>query len=184
MPFSDPINATLRKEVATEVASWDPSLTPEFVQALTDTGCAIAQYAYHRLTYEQQYIVSLYTVCITYMDDIAEHDLQAIGQFVQRLARGEPQENPVLGRMAALLGMMHEHYPRISADLIITSTTDAVTGMYIECITKGAAVALGAVKYPHYLRLKTGITAGYAHFNFPTCEGTDCEDAYYLQLQP
>ena len=184
VPFPDPPNIALRKEVTADITSWNAGLSPEFIDGLMDTGCTIAQYSYRHTSYAHQYFIAIYTACVTYVDDLVKHNLEAVGQFVQRFARGEPQDNPALARLVTLLETAHEYWPRISANSIVVGTTDAITAMYVEYISKGDVSPAAAMKYPIYLRLKTGITTPYAHFNFSKSEDGALEDTHHLQLMP
>lgn len=121
----------------------------------------------HIRLYEHQLAIALYTACLAHFDDVCQHNMEAAGQFVYRFTRKEPQLHPALDRLTIVLCSMHELYPHISADAIVSTTLDGVTGMYIEALTKGQCVAPAASRYPYYLRLrKFGFATAYAHFNF------------------
>ena len=131
VPASNPPNIALREQVAADITSWNAGLSPEYIDGLTDTSYIIAQYTYPHTSYPHQYYIAIYTACVTYVDDLVKQNLEAVGQFVQRFARGEPQENPALARLVTLLETAHEYWPRISANFIVAGTTDAITAMYL-----------------------------------------------------
>ena len=173
----------MRREIAAEIASWNDDLSPSFIKGLTDTSCTIAETAYKHTSSEHQFIVALYTAYLTYADDIGQHNLEAVGGFVQRFTQGQTQSMVAFDRLTTLLGTLHGYYARISADAIVTNSLDSLTGMYIELVTKGDRVHPAADRYPFYLRLKTGIASAYAHLNFTKNWG-DATGHFYLQLLP
>ncbi|KAI0755153.1 terpenoid synthase [Daedaleopsis nitida] len=176
-------NAQLRQAVGDDILSWNASLSWEYVNTLIDTSCAIAESAYTHTSYDHQLLIALYTAYLVFADDLGEHNVEAVGQFVQRFTRGQPQLHPALDRLAVQLGTMHEYFPRVSADAIINNTLDSLTAMYIELQTKGDAVLPAAARYPLYLRLKAGIGSAYAHFNFTKSWGEHA-GLFYLQMLP
>ncbi|RDX49920.1 terpenoid synthase [Lentinus brumalis] len=178
-----PQNLDLRREITAEVLSWNDGLSDSFVKGLVDTSCTIAETAYTHTSHEHRFIVALYTAYLTYADDIGQHNVEAVGRFVQRFTQGQAQSMVAFDRLTTLLGTLHDYYPRISADAIITNSLDSLTGMYIELMTKGARIHPAADRYPFYLRLKTGIACAYAHLNFTKSWG-EATGNFYLQLLP
>ena len=176
-------NLELRREVTEDIVSWDAGLTSDVIAQITDTACGIAECAYAHTSYEHQRFVALYTAYLVFVDDLGHANIEFVGQFVQRLARGEVQPIPALRRLQELLATVHEYYPRVSADAIVTSTLNGVSGMYTELTTKGNAVLPGATRYPYYFRLRTGVASGYAHMNF-TKEWVENFGHEYLQILP
>ncbi|TBU31876.1 terpenoid synthase [Dichomitus squalens] len=157
-----PADSELRHEVADLIASWNAGLS---------------------WNHEHQRMVAIYTACLTLADDLGHHNMEALGQFVGRFTRGEPQLHPALDCLVKLLGTLHEFCPRINADAIIASTVDSVSAMYVEVLSQGDVISPFATKYPFYFRLKTGIAPAYAHLNFTKSWGDDV-GTYYLQLLP
>lgn len=186
VPYTPPCippNAELRREVAELITSWNIGLSWKYIEGLTETSCAISESAYAHTGYEHQRMVAIYTACLTYADDLGHDNVEALGQFIGRFTRGEPQLHPALDCLVKLLGTLHEFCPRISADAIVTSTIDSVSAMYIEVLSQGDVISPFATRYPFYLRLKTGIAPAYAHLNFTKSWG-DNVGTYYLQLLP
>ncbi|KAI0714028.1 terpenoid synthase [Cerioporus squamosus] len=178
-----PQNPDLRKEITAEILSWNDGLSQSFVKGLTDTCCRIAESAYTHTSYEHQFIVALYTAYLTYVDDVGQYNVDAVGEYVQRFTQGQGQSMVALDRLTTLLGTLHEYHPRISADAIITNSLDSLTAMYIELVTKGDRVHPAADRYPYYLRLKAGIASAYAHLNFTKNWG-GATGHFYLQMLP
>ncbi|CDO71707.1 hypothetical protein BN946_scf184915.g51 [Trametes cinnabarina] len=178
-----PINYRLRKEVMDEILSWNAGVDIGYAEALTDTCCTIAESAYRHTSYDHQLLIAIYTTYCVYVDDLGQRDLDALGNFIKRFVAREDLRDPVLERLVRQFQDMHEYYPRLSVDNIVTKTLEAMIGMYIEFTTKGMVVAPGALMYPAFMRLKTGIGAAYALFNF--VKGwRDPSDNFYLQLIP
>ncbi|RPD78014.1 terpenoid synthase, partial [Lentinus tigrinus ALCF2SS1-7] len=149
-----------------------------------DTACGIAECTYAHTSYYHQRFVALYTAYLTYVDDLGHKNVEIVGRFVQRFVRGELQPIPALRRLQELLATVHEYYPRVGADAIVSSTLDGITGMYIELTTKGYVVQPLAARYTYYLRLRTGIAAGYAHMNFTKEWARDVGYGYLQMLPP
>ncbi|TBU36754.1 terpenoid synthase [Dichomitus squalens] len=178
-----PADSELRHEVADLIASWNAGVSWKYIEGLAETSCSIAESAYAHTSHEHQRMVAIYTACLTLADDLGHHNMEALGQFVGRFTRGEPQLHPALDCLVKLLGTLHEFCPRINADAIIASTVDSVSAMYIEVLSQGDVISPFATKYPFYFRIKTGIAPAYAHLNFTKSWGDDI-GTYYLQLLP
>ncbi|KAI8986210.1 terpenoid synthase [Trametes punicea] len=178
-----PLDYRMRKEVEDEIVSWDADLSPAYIAALTDTSCSIAECAYAHTSYQHQLLVAIYTAYAVYVDDLGSRDLEALGEFVKRFVAHQDLQDPVLARFVRQFQDMYVYYPRLSADNINAKSIEALIGMYIEFTAKDMVVAPGATMYPAFLRLKTGIGAAYALFNF--VKGwRDPSDNFYLQLIP
>ncbi|KAJ3013109.1 hypothetical protein NUW54_g1684 [Trametes sanguinea] len=178
-----PVNHELRKEVADEILSWEAGVSMQYVEALTDTCCTIAESAYRHTSYQHQLLIAIYTTYCVYIDDLGHRDLDALGQFVRRFIARQDLQDPVLQRFVRQFQDMYEYYPRLSADIVNAKSLDAFIGMYIEFTAKDMVVAPGATMYPAFLRLKTGIGISYTLFNF--VKGwRDPSDNFYLQLAP
>ncbi|KAI0688910.1 terpenoid synthase [Earliella scabrosa] len=178
-----PRNPTLREAVTAEIVSWNTGLGGDFVTGLSETSAVIAECAYAHVSYEHQLLIAIVTALVVYADDVGQHNVEAVGGFVQRFSAGERQLDPVFDRLADILRSLDDLYPRISADAIITSTLEYFTGTYIELTTKDEVISPAAVRYPHYLRLRTGLPSAYANMNF-TKAWAEASGAYYLQVLP
>ncbi len=176
-------NSEIRGAVTAEIVSWDRGLSWTYINALTDTSCTIAECCYSHTSSEHQLLIALYTAYAVYADDVGKHNIEAIRQFAQRFTQKAPQLDPVFDRMTTLLGTMYNFYPQISADGIISNTLEYFTATYIELTTQGGVIAPAGVRYPYYLRLKTGVASAYAHFNF-TQEWVAGAGTFYLQMLP
>ncbi|KAI0662061.1 terpenoid synthase [Cubamyces menziesii] len=178
-----PVNTRLRKECRDEIVSWNANLSAAYIDALNDTCCTIAESAYAHTPYEHQLLIAIYTTYMVYVDDLGQRDLEALGEFVRRFVARQDLQDTVLTRIVQQFQEMYEYYPRLSADTINSKSVEALIGMYIEFTAKDMSVVPGATMYPSFLRLKTGIGASYALFNF--VKGwRDPSDNFYLQLIP
>ncbi|OSD07402.1 terpenoid synthase [Trametes coccinea BRFM310] len=179
------INTQLRIEVAAEIESWKAGLTPTFIDGVTDTGCGMVESAYAHLPYKHQFLVAIYAVYLLYVDDLGQHKVDALGQVGRWLAAREEVSDPILKRMVAKFDEMYEYFPALSADLINANIVEGIIGRHIECVTSntGMVVGSGATLYATSLRLKTGIGAAFALFNFPK-GWRHPDDYYYLQVSP
>ena len=178
-----PQNPTLHEAVTAEIVSWNIGLGWDFVIGLSETSAVIAECAYAHVSYEHQLLIAIVTALVVYADDVGQHNVEAVGGFVQRFSAGERQLDPVFDRLADVLRSLDDLYPRISADAIVTSILEYFTGTYIELTTKDEVISPAAVRYPHYLRLKTGIPSAYANMNF-TKAWAEASGPYYLQVLP
>ncbi|KAJ8487893.1 hypothetical protein ONZ51_g3892 [Trametes cubensis] len=180
---NNPQNVKLRREISDEIVSWNTGLSADHIEQITDTSCGTAECTYAHTGYEHQRFVALYTACLTFVDDLGYKNIELVGEFVQRFTRGQPQPLPALSRLQGLLAEVYDYCPRVSADAIVTSTMDGISGMYTELITKGYIVQPEAVRYPYHLRIRTGIAVGYAHLTF-TKEWARDAGHMYLQVVP
>lgn len=60
----------------------------------------------------------------------------------------------------------HHLWTDVGTNAIITGTLDALTAYYVESTTREMIVKPEAVRYPEYLRLKTGIDPPFIAFIF------------------
>ena len=147
-----------------------------------DGSCVYAETTYGHTTHEHRYFIALYTACLMYVDDLGERNLDAVKQFTSRFAKGERQPDPILQRLAELLGRAHDIWTHFGADAIIAGTLDAVTAMYIEFTTQGMVVKSSATRFPYYLRTRAGLGPPYIHFIFMNDWRATPES--YLQMLP
>ncbi|KAI0822026.1 terpenoid synthase [Trametes gibbosa] len=177
-----PPDLELRRRTTDEVASWQVHLCPKFAQRLVETSCHFPETAYAHLTPEHRFFVSRYTAYFLYADDLGDSCLDALREFPRRFANGEPQLDSVLERLATMVRGAHTLWTDVGTSAIIAGTLDALTGFYIELTTREMAVQRWAVRYPVYLRDKSGINPPFVAFIFmrgwrPTAES-------YVQLIP
>ncbi|KAI9058180.1 terpenoid synthase [Trametes sanguinea] len=175
-------NASLRAELTAEVLSWNAGLSMQAVDSIVDTACTIAESGYSYMPPKHQRLAAYFTAYMVYVDDLGHRDLEALGHAIGRFVSRQPLEDPVLERLTRQFQDMYEYFPRLGADSINASTMEALVGMYTEFSQKDA-IAPGAILFPGYLRVQTGVARSYAHFNF--AKGwRDPADTFYLQLIP
>ena len=177
------VNDKLRSEVAAQILSWNHVLGPAFVQDTIDTSCTMAESAYGHTSYDHQFLIATYTTFLAYIEDLGEHNVEALGKVVRWCVTREDLQDPILEGMLLQFRDMYNYYPRFGAEAINTSTLGAMLGMHIECVSKDMVIAPRATMYPGFLRLRTGAGIGFALFNFVK-DWRDPADSYYLQLIP
>ncbi|KAJ8473620.1 hypothetical protein ONZ51_g7760 [Trametes cubensis] len=177
------VNDKLRSEVAAQILSWNHVLGPAFVQDTIDTSCTMAESAYGHTSYDHQFLIATYTTFLAYIEDLGEHNVEALGKVVRWCVTREDLQDPILEGMLLQFRDMYNYYPRFGAEAINTSTLGAMLGMHIECVSKDMVIAPRAIMYPGFLRLRTGAGIGFALFNFVK-DWRDPADSYYLQLIP
>ncbi|KAH9846345.1 terpenoid synthase [Lenzites betulinus] len=177
-----PPDLELRRRTTLEVASWEVGLPPTFAEKLVDTSCHFAETAYGHLPPEHVFFVARYTAYFLYADDLGDTHLDALREFPHRFVNAEQQLDPVLERLAAMIRGAHALWTDFGTSAILAGTIDALTAFYIEFTTCGMAVQPGAVRYPDYLRLKSGIDPPFVAFIFVRGWRSTAES--YVQLIP
>lgn len=87
--------------------------------------------------------ITLYTAVLVYLDDVFEHDVQAVHDFNQRFLRNEPQEDLVLDAFSKMLSVeLPAIYGTFASNIIITSTLNLVTALLLEHETRGMEVCI------------------------------------------
>nr|WMM66776.1 linalool synthase [Ganoderma sinense] len=177
-----PCDQELRRKLTEELSAWPSDIKPTLVAKIMDGSCVYAETTYAHTTHEHRYFIALYTACLMYVDDLGERNLDAVKRFTSRFAKGEHQPDPILQRLAELLGRAHDLWTQFGADAIIAGTLDAVTAMYIEFTTQGMVVKPSATRFPYYLRTRAGLGPPYIHFVFMNDWRATPES--YLQVLP
>jgi hypothetical protein len=93
--------------------------------------------------------------------------VEAVQEFNSRYAKNLPQKLKMLDDFAALLAEVHEIWPPIVANLIITSTLNLVTALLLERETAGMKISRDAISYPYFTRNMSGASDAYSLFAFP-----------------
>ncbi|KAG8907576.1 hypothetical protein FRB99_003500 [Tulasnella sp. 403] len=179
---SSPRNPELRRRLQAEIASWNIDVSSTFTDKMLSNSCNMAETSYAHTSPEHQYFIALYTAFTFYADDHCEDDPEPIGQFAFRFSTNQRQLNPILDRFASHLKKAFDLWPLIGANAIVSGTFDSMTAMYIEYTTKDMRIIPKAIRYPYYLRTKSGVGPPYSHFIFPKSfrEGVNS----YLQIIP
>ncbi|KAI0670936.1 terpenoid synthase [Trametes maxima] len=182
-PLGTTPDPTLRAVVSAEVLSWGANIDPHVMEVMIDTGCTTAEATYSHISDPARLFIAIFTAYWVYIDDTAAHKSGACANFVRHLVAREEQPDPVLRRAATHLTELYQCFPSLGADAITASCLDTFMGMHVEEMTSNGAITPGATRYPYFLRLKTGLAAGYSHFNF--AKGwRDPGDVSYLQVLP
>ncbi|KAJ3801877.1 isoprenoid synthase domain-containing protein [Lentinula aff. detonsa] len=127
---------------------------------------AFTSYAHLGNTSAQVWI-ALYTACAVYCDDKFQKDTDAVAVFSERLMRGQPQEDRALDAFADLILEIPRHFPRVTANIMVTSTLNFVNALLLEDQTKGLKVSAWADNYPTFSRIMSGANELYGLAIFP-----------------
>nr|BDI63124.1 sesquiterpene synthase [Trametes versicolor] len=179
---STPKDIELRERMALEMAAWSLDLPATFIEQVHETSCHFIETAYVHTTLEHRFFVARYCAYFLYADDLPGRCLDALIQFPRRFANREQQLDPILNRLAEMIRGAHELWTDVGASAIIAGTLDALTAFYIEYTTCGLAVKPQAVRYPYYLRLKSGIDPPFVAFIFMRGWRDTAES--YVQMLP
>ncbi|KAJ3766430.1 terpenoid synthase [Lentinula raphanica] len=111
--------------------------------------------------------MALYTACVIYCDDMFKKDTEALALFSERLMHNQPQQDRALDALADLIFEIPCRFPRISANIMVTSALNHFNGLLIEDQTKGLPVSAWADDYPAFSRNMSGVGELYALAIFP-----------------
>ncbi|KAJ3811046.1 Trichodiene synthase-domain-containing protein [Lentinula lateritia] len=128
---------------------------------------AITGYAHLRDTAVQVWM-ALYTACAIYCEDIHQKDTTAMAVFFERLMRGKPQDDRTLDAFADLILETSRHFPRITANFMVSSTLNFVNALLLEDQTQGLKFSIHASNYPAFSRIMSGVSELYALAIFPS----------------
>ena len=165
-PRGTPEDKDLRANISYEITQWNVYDDAQAVEKIVDGSCAIAETTYGFTGPAHRRFVALYTACFMHVDDVGDALLDAVAQFAARLTRGEPQLSPALESLAELLRGAHELWTQVGADIIIASTVEGVTAMYLEYTTQDMVLGPHATWWPGYMRSRTGVCSAYAYCMF------------------
>ncbi|OJT10385.1 hypothetical protein TRAPUB_13077 [Trametes pubescens] len=177
-----PKDIALRERMALDIAAWNVDLPARFAEEVLETSCHFIETAYAHTTLEHRFFVARYCAYFVYADDLGTRCLDALRDFPRRFANREQQLDPILDRLAEMVRGAHKLWTDVGTSAIIAGTLDALTAFYIEYTTCGLAVKPGAVRYPDYLRLKSGIDPPFIAFIFMRGWRDTAES--YVQLLP
>ncbi|OBT86261.1 hypothetical protein VE02_05867 [Pseudogymnoascus sp. 03VT05] len=129
---------------------------------------------------ETQIAYGIYSVYVLLIDDITRELGSSMDRFAVNLVFGSPQESPVLQSLVDWLGGSLDYQGPFAAAMSIKSVIEFIHGCIIERDYDGNIVLpRGAINFPEYFRLKTGIAEPFTHFCFPEALYPESE---YLQI--
>lgn len=85
-------------------------------------------------------LIALYTACGIYLDDKFKQDVEAVANFNERFVRGLPQDDRVLDTFADLILEILRIFPRVAANLMVSSTLNGVNALLLEYETRNMPV--------------------------------------------
>ncbi|KAF9029140.1 terpenoid synthase [Hymenopellis radicata] len=134
------------------------SLKP-FIQG----GIPMALNAYRHLLHTPvPVLIALYTAFLIYLDDVLKTDVEAVGEFHERMFRGVKQKDPILGHFCELLSEMPRHFDRVISNLMISSTLNFINALLLEDVTEGMVIREGVTGYPTFSRVMSGASEVFA----------------------
>ncbi|KAJ3754703.1 isoprenoid synthase domain-containing protein [Lentinula raphanica] len=141
---------------------------PDPLRPFIPQGVCIAMTSYTHLEDKSAYVwLALYTACGIYCDDVFRKDTEAVALFCERLMRNQPQQDRALNAFAELILEISHHFPRVTSNIMVTSTLNALNALLIEDQTKGLPVSVYADNYPAFSRIMSGASEVYALAMFP-----------------
>ncbi|OJA14259.1 hypothetical protein AZE42_06866 [Rhizopogon vesiculosus] len=132
-------------------------------------GVAIISNAYAHLPDRSTRMwICLFTAVCSTIDDVVDkgQDITHVYHFNERFASCQPQADPVLSGLDALLREVVHHYPTLVSNLIVTSSLNFVSSLLLDHETKGMKISSDAPLYPEYSRLLSGLSDAYGLFVF------------------
>ncbi|KAG1729043.1 isoprenoid synthase domain-containing protein [Suillus lakei] len=114
--------------------------------------------------------ICLLTVLVTWIDDVTDsgEDLVHVYSFYERFASNQLQGNPVLNALDALMRDIVRHYSAPVSNFIVTSILNFLSSMLLDNETKDMQISTGALLYPDYCRMLSGMPDAFALFIFPS----------------
>ncbi|CDO71709.1 hypothetical protein BN946_scf184915.g53 [Trametes cinnabarina] len=177
-----PRDEELRRYIASDAQSWNVGLSSSHATKIVDTACHLIEAAYAHLSPEHRRYAACFAAYFVYADDLGNQDLEALHQFSRRFIAGQEQLNPVLNRLAQLIRRAHELWTDMGASAIVTGTLEAIVAFHTEFTTRNMVIKPGALRYPDYLRLRSGIDPPFIAFLFMRGWRDTAES--YVQLIP
>jgi hypothetical protein len=119
---------------------------------------------------------------MVYIDDeLTRRMPEALQCFQERMHLGLPQLDPVMDHFVPCLSDMYLYFDPLCANSIICSALEMVNGSAMEVKKEVVEMPLklAALKWPYFLRTKTGVAAAYSLMIFPKRRHPDI--SAYLQ---
>jgi hypothetical protein len=141
-----PPRTQLERDLATIIDSWRIGDLDPCVPAMIPPSAAMGEMSYHRHPYELKLLISLFTFFMIYIDDRSSRGTPApYAAFQQKYVTSQPQLDPVLDHFADCLGDMWSFYDAFTANSIVTSALDFLSG----CVLERYVLLIG--RHRHYL---------------------------------
>ncbi|KAK7057919.1 terpene synthase [Favolaschia claudopus] len=174
----------LEKAINEEVTSWYKGSSQDFAVLADTTKKAVStvQYFYSRHAFEVKFVFGLYTWFFFYIDDNA--DWLPLEDYQRRHLFGESETEPGLRQFDKVLGRLYEHWDQLCANTMVCAAFEFVTASVLEikkeiCEMKVQPTAL---RWPTFLRAKSGMAPGFSCAIFPKHIHPDV--AAYIQVLP
>ena len=176
------MNPVLMRKALETVKSWNTGIPDEILEKYIVVGFVIATTGYAHTPLDVQFVIGMYTMCVTMADDsIMTNDM--LREFAPRFFEGLPQLHPILTHTVEYLLVARHHYSSYMANAITVSTIDFFSAEMFMRDEGGSDLKVAeASEYVDYLRWKTGVGEGYAAFIWPKVMFPETKT--YIQAMP
>jgi hypothetical protein len=114
---------------------------------------------------------------LIYIDDTSVENKDPATAFVYRYLRGQPQLDPVFDALADLLLSLFDTYDSPTANNIVTSLLAFLTANTVESqMHEDLVIPCGAIRFPWFLRDRSGAGIAYALFPYHKALGLASKD--------
>jgi hypothetical protein len=128
-----PPRTRLECDLAAIIDSWRVRDLDPSVPFMIAPSAAMGEMSYHRHPYELKLLISLYTFFMIYIDDRSSRgDPTPYAAFQQNYVTSRSQLDPVLDHFVDCLGDMWTFYDSFTANAIVTSALDFLSGCALE----------------------------------------------------
>ncbi|KAG6809168.1 hypothetical protein H0H92_001344 [Tricholoma furcatifolium] len=141
-------------------------------------GSTMAELAYPHHSYETQLLISRFTFLVLNIDDYGSKFTTSLEKFQYSMLSSDRMREPILEAFRSHLCDIYGSWDPISANAIVSSAMEFITGCLLENNSSVGAMKLSptAQSWPYFLRQKTGVAATYAFMIFPQDSSYDISD--------
>ncbi|KAI0315089.1 isoprenoid synthase domain-containing protein [Amylostereum chailletii] len=183
-PLPDEVDERLEAAILDTVSSWD--LSDQIRRSLlgaVPVAVYMSSMSYAQdFDFERKLLIALLDLCLIHVDNATHAMFDACEAFVPRLLARQPQLDPVLEHLAALLPRLSEFYHPFVTSAMSTSALHYVSACCIEDRASEVPVSASSVAWPWDFRKMTGIAPLFGHAIFPLATFPDV--TAYLQAMP
>ncbi|KAL4803363.1 isoprenoid synthase domain-containing protein [Aspergillus unguis] len=158
-----PTNDSIRESVvqhAREIAQAQ-NLNVNRMVAFASDGAALALICFPNHDPGLQEILAKFCFYFCAVDDMVSDLIAPLKSFSRNIVLGKPHGVPILDAWTANLQTLYQYFGYHGADSVLSSTCEYLTETVFEFETANTLqVHRAATKFPHYLRMRTGLAAG------------------------
>lgn len=146
---------------------WEPEDRARAIKISEPISVGVAR-CYPHATPEAQTAFSLHNCYILFIDDRMRAEGPPLGDFATQLLSSQPQSHPILRSYVKALLDMQAYVGPYAASMTLSAANNFISGIAFERLYDGKVhPPKGAVAFPPYLRIITGISEPTAHYIFP-----------------